>query len=166
MELPRGGPGPVAPGMVGGGRIRPAARLPPKQVRYQLRHSPARPSVGATEILTGLTGWPQGRFNGDPHDATVDDLAGPSGGTATAELEPRTSGVAHATPPTPQTPVSPSSRARERVGPVRRMLLASTAGRVAGAVIASGALVLTDRSSGSSFPPQAKPIVDKPRGGQ
>jgi putative serine protease PepD len=34
------------------------------------------------------------------------------------------------------------------------MLLASTAGGLAGAVIASGALVLTDRSSGSSFPPQ------------
>jgi S1-C subfamily serine protease len=34
------------------------------------------------------------------------------------------------------------------------MLLASTAGGLVGAVIASGALVLTDRSSGSSFPPQ------------
>jgi len=34
------------------------------------------------------------------------------------------------------------------------MLLASTAGGLAGAVIASGTLVLTDRSSGSSFPPQ------------
>ena len=34
------------------------------------------------------------------------------------------------------------------------MLLASTAGGVAGAVMASGALVLTDRPSGSSFPPQ------------
>ena len=34
------------------------------------------------------------------------------------------------------------------------MLLASTAGGLAGAVIAAGALVLTDRSSGSSFPPQ------------
>ena len=34
------------------------------------------------------------------------------------------------------------------------MLLASTAGGLAGAVIASGALVLTDRSTGSSFPPQ------------
>jgi serine protease Do len=34
------------------------------------------------------------------------------------------------------------------------MLLASTAGGLAGAVVASGALILTDRSSGSSFPPQ------------
>jgi putative serine protease PepD len=34
------------------------------------------------------------------------------------------------------------------------MLLASTAGGLAGAVIASGALILTDRSSGSPFPPQ------------
>jgi S1-C subfamily serine protease len=34
------------------------------------------------------------------------------------------------------------------------MLLASTAGGLAGAVIASGALILTDRSSGSRFPPQ------------
>jgi len=46
------------------------------------------------------------------------------------------------------------------------MLLASTAGGVAGAVIASGALVRMDRSSGSSFPPQAKPIIDRPRCGQ
>jgi hypothetical protein len=80
----------------------------------------------------------------------VDDLAGPSGGTATAELGPGTTGVAHTTPTTPPTPVSPSSRARERAGPVRRTLLASTAGGVAGAVIATGALVLTDDSGGGS----------------
>jgi len=46
------------------------------------------------------------------------------------------------------------------------MLLASTAGGLAGAVVASGASVLTDRSGGSSFPAQAKPIIDRLRGGQ
>jgi len=45
------------------------------------------------------------------------------------------------------------------------MLLASTAGGLAGAV-PSGALVLTERSGGSSFPAQAKPIIDRLRGGQ
>ena len=91
----------------------------------------------------------------------MDDLAGRSGGTATVEPETRSGGFGHATPPSPQASVSPSSRARERVGPVRRMALAATAGGLAGALIASGALVLTrdsGRSSVSSRPaatPQA-----------
>jgi hypothetical protein len=54
------------------------------------------------------------------------------------------------------------------------MLLASTAGGLAGAVIASGASVLTDRSSGSSIDAvgfvvpisQAKPTIDSLRGRQ
>jgi hypothetical protein len=54
------------------------------------------------------------------------------------------------------------------------MLLASTAGGLAGAVIAPGASVLTDRSSGSSIDAVGfvipislpKPIIDRLRGGQ
>jgi serine protease Do len=80
----------------------------------------------------------------------VDDLAGRSAGTATAELDRRSDGVAHApNPPTP-TPVSPPGRVRQQTGPVRRMLLAATAGGLVGAAVASGALVLRDDSGGST----------------
>src|SRR6266516_3853686 len=73
----------------------------PRRARGTLiaRSRPTAPEIHAQgRILTGLTGRPQDRFNGDPHDAAVDDLVGRSGGTATAELEPRPGGVAHATP--------------------------------------------------------------------
>jgi serine protease Do len=80
----------------------------------------------------------------------VDDLAGRSAGTATAELDRRTDGLAHIpTPPTP-TPAGPPGRAREHAGPVRRMVLAATAGGLVGALVASGALVLKDDSGGST----------------
>ena len=78
----------------------------------------------------------------------VDDLAGRPAGAATAELDRWTDGLAHiANPPTP-TPAGPPGRAREHAGPVRRMVLAATAGGLVGALVASGALVLRDDSGG------------------
>src|SRR2546430_16813869 len=71
----------------------------------------------------------------------VDELVGRSAGTATAELDRRDDGLAHAPTPPPTT-VSPPGRAREHAGPVRRMVLAATAGGLVGAVVASGALLL------------------------
>jgi serine protease Do len=80
----------------------------------------------------------------------VDDLAGRSAGTATAELDRRIDGLAHiTTPPTP-TPAGPPGRAREHAGPVRRMVLAATAGGLVGALVASGTLLLRDDSGGPS----------------
>jgi S1-C subfamily serine protease len=80
----------------------------------------------------------------------VDDLVGRSGGKATAELDRRPDGLAHVpTPPTP-TPVSPAGRARKHAGPVRRTVLAATAGGLVGALVASGALLLRDDSGGST----------------
>jgi serine protease Do len=87
----------------------------------------------------------------------VDDLTGRSAGTATAELDRRTDGVAHTpTPPTP-TPANPPGRDRERAGPVRRIVLASTAGGLVGALVASGALLLRDDSGGSTATQQPAP---------
>src|SRR5262249_61977780 len=103
-------------------------------------------------LLTGRPGWPQGRCNGHADDAPVDEPVGRSGGTATVAPGSRSGGFDHAIPPSPPAPVSPPRRARERVGPVRRMALAATAGGLAGALIASGALVLTRESDGSSAP--------------
>ena len=80
----------------------------------------------------------------------VDDLAGRSAGTATADLDRRNDGLAHiTTQPTP-TPAGPPGRAREHAGPVRRMVLAATAGGLVGALVASGTLVLRDDSGGST----------------
>lgn len=67
----------------------------------------------------------------------VDDLVGPAGGTATSVTVPDGRGVGHTTSQCPPTPVSPTSRARERVGPVRRMLLAAPAGGLVGVPIPS-----------------------------
>jgi S1-C subfamily serine protease len=93
----------------------------------------------------------------------VDDLAGRSAGTATAELDRQADGLAHiTTPPTP-TPAGPPGRAREHAGPVRRMVLAATAGGLVGALVASGALLLRD-DSGSSTATRA-PVQQEQVGG-
>jgi putative serine protease PepD len=102
------------------------------------------------EILTGLTGCTQNHPKPVAHDPDVDDLAGRSAGTATAELDRRNDGVAHAPNPPTLPPVSPPGRVRQHTGPVRRMLLAATAGGLVGAVVASGTLLLRDDSGGST----------------
>jgi serine protease Do len=79
----------------------------------------------------------------------VDGLANRSTGTATAELDRRDEFGHIPTPPTP-TPASSPGRAREHAGPVRRMVLAATAGGLVGALVASGALLLRDDSGGST----------------
>src|SRR5262249_25798351 len=66
------------------------------------------------------------------------------------ELDWRPDGVAHATTPPTPTPVSPPGRARRHAGPVRRLALASTAGGLVGALVASGTLWLRDDSGGST----------------
>src|SRR5262249_43234331 len=103
-------------------------------------------------LLTGRPGWPQGRCNGHADDAPVDELVGRSGGTATVAPGSRSGGFDHAIPPSPPAPVSPPRRARERVGPVRRMALAATAGGVAGAPLASRAPGPTRQAGGRSAP--------------
>src|SRR5215210_5292939 len=88
----------------------------------------------------------------------VDDLVGRSAGTATAELDRRSDGLTHApTPPTPS-PASLPSRAREHAGPVRRMVLAATAGALVGAFVASGTLYLRDDSGSSTTTPQTSAV--------
>jgi hypothetical protein len=67
----------------------------------------------------------------------VDDLVDPAGRSATAALDPGERGPGHALPQCPPNPVSSPSRARERVGPVRRMLLTASAGGLVGPHLAS-----------------------------
>src|SRR5262249_5394517 len=67
----------------------------------------------------------------------VDDLVGPATGVANAAIHPDGRRIGDEPTRCPPTSVSRASRARERVGPVRRMVLAASAGGLVGAHIAS-----------------------------